>query len=119
MILLYTRSLSPPSRNFAALVPLQSPNDLLHLLVTVDAETLVFRDAGELDVLCVELLFHDLLKGAEGEGFGFGESEGSGSDRVRIQQRERNTGKRYPYLWYSLTSSACAPSEPEPMAFAS
>lgn len=59
----------------AYLVALELADALLHLLVGVDAEALVLGDAGQLDVLGVELLFHDLLEGAEGEGFGFLEGQ--------------------------------------------
>lgn len=51
----------------ACLVALELTDALLHLLVGVDAEALVLGDAGQLHVLGVELLLHDLLEGAEGE----------------------------------------------------
>lgn len=53
------------------LVALQPADDVLHLLVRVDAEALVLGDACQLHVLCVEFLLHDLLERAKGEGLGF------------------------------------------------
>jgi len=53
------------------LVPLKLADDILHLLIRVDAEALVLGDACELHVLRVQLLLHDLLERAEGEGLGF------------------------------------------------
>ena len=59
----------------ACLVALKLTNALLHLLVGVDAEALILGDAGQLHVLGVELLLHDLLEGAEGEGLGLLEGQ--------------------------------------------
>lgn len=57
------------------LVSLELADAFLHLLVGVDAETLVLGDAGQLNVLCIKLLLHDLLEGAEGEGLCLLESQ--------------------------------------------
>ena len=57
------------------LVALKLTDALLHLLVGVDAEALVLGDAGQLHVLGVELLLHDLLEGAEGESLGLLEGQ--------------------------------------------
>jgi hypothetical protein len=57
------------------LVALELADAFLHLLVGVDAEALVLSDAGQLHVLGVELLLHDLLQGAESEGLGFLEGQ--------------------------------------------
>lgn len=55
-----------PSSDGRALVPRllitgQLCNSLVHLFVSIDLETLVFGHAGELDVLLVQLLLHNLL----------------------------------------------------------
>lgn len=60
---------------YACLVTFKLADTILHLLVSVDAEALILGDAGQLHVLCVELLLHDLLEGAEGEGLGLLESQ--------------------------------------------
>jgi hypothetical protein len=57
------------------LVALELADALLHLLVGVDAEALVLGDAGQLYVLGVELLLHDLLESTESEGLGFLEGQ--------------------------------------------
>jgi hypothetical protein len=57
------------------LVTLKLADALLHFLVSVDTEALVLGDAGQLHVLRVELLLHDLLEGAEGEGLGLLEGQ--------------------------------------------
>ena len=62
----------------ARLVALKLADALLHLLVGVDAEALVLGDAGQLHVLGVELLLHDLLEGAESEGLGLLEGQAPG-----------------------------------------
>ena len=102
----------------ACLVALELTDALLHLLVGVDAEALVLGDAGQLHVLGVELLLHDLLEGAEGEGLGLLEGQ---TPIYFVSVFDCSVGVSFDatYLWYSLTSSTCAPSEPEPMAFAS
>ena len=51
----------------ASLVALKLADALLHLLIGVDAEA-VLGDAGQLYVLGIKLLLHDLLESAEGEG---------------------------------------------------
>jgi len=56
------------------LVALELADALLHLLVGVDAEA-VLGDAGQLYVLGIKLLLHDLLEGAEREGLSFLESQ--------------------------------------------
>ena len=63
-ILLYTSS--DPD----ILVALELADALLHLLVRIDAEALVLGDAGQLHVLGVKLLLHNLLERTEGEGLG-------------------------------------------------
>jgi hypothetical protein len=50
----------------ASLVALKLADALLHLLVGVDAEA-VLGDAGQLYVLGIKLLLHDLLESAEGK----------------------------------------------------
>jgi hypothetical protein len=79
-------------------ITLQPAHDLGHGLLAVDAEALVLGDAGELHVLGVELLLHDLLEGLEHELFGLLEGEGAvvfglelglgafgaGADRFRV-----------------------------------
>ena len=57
------------------LIALKLTDTLFHLLVGVDAEALVLGDAGQLHVLGVELLLHDLLEGAEGESLGLLEGQ--------------------------------------------
>lgn len=56
------------------LVALELADALLHLLIRVDAETLVLGNAGQLNVLRVKLLLHDLLERTEGESLGLLES---------------------------------------------
>jgi hypothetical protein len=68
---LYCTSCSMPTH----LVALELADALLHLLVGVDAEALVLGDAGQLYVLGVELLLHDLLESTESEGLGFLEGQ--------------------------------------------
>jgi hypothetical protein len=51
----------------ASLVALKLADALLHLLIGVDAEA-VLGDAGQLYVLGIKLLLHDLLESAEGKG---------------------------------------------------
>jgi hypothetical protein len=68
---LYYTSCSMPD----VLVALELAHALLHLLVSVDAEALVLGDAGQLHVLGIELLLHDLLEGAKSEGLGFLEGQ--------------------------------------------
>lgn len=118
LLALPARSIIHAARHIEArLVALKLADALLHLLVGVDAEALVLGDAGQLHVLGVELLLHNLLEGAEGEGLGLLESQTPAmlvSGFARDREKLATT-----YLWYSLTSSACAPSEPEPMALAS
>lgn len=53
------------------LIALQPADDVLHLLIRVDAEALVLGDACELHVLRVQFLLHDLLQRAKSEGLGF------------------------------------------------
>lgn len=57
------------------LVALELADTLLHLLVRVDAETLVLGNAGQLNVLRIKLLLHDLLERAEGESLGLLKSQ--------------------------------------------
>ena len=47
-----------------------------HLLVAVDAEALVARHAGQLHVLGVELLLHDLLQRLQRQRLGLGQGQG-------------------------------------------
>ena len=54
----------------------QPSHDLSHLLIPIDAKTLVPRDAGQLDVLGVELLLHDLLQRLEHQRLGLGQGQG-------------------------------------------
>lgn len=49
-----------------SLVALKLADALLHLLIGVDAEA-VLGDAGQLYVLGIKLLLHDLLESAEGK----------------------------------------------------
>jgi len=51
----------------ASLVALKLADALLHLLVGVDAEA-VLGDAGQLYVLGIELLLHDLLESTKSQG---------------------------------------------------
>lgn len=64
----YAVSIIQAAGRHASLVALKLADALLHLLIRVDAETLVLGDAGQLHILGIELLLHDLLKSAEGEG---------------------------------------------------
>lgn len=66
----------PPTRAGSNLVGRQPLDNGSHLLVRVYSETAVPGDAGELDVLGVELLLHDLLEGLEHERLGVGDGEG-------------------------------------------
>ena len=50
----------------------QLSNDLLHLLIGVDPETLVLGNARELNVLAVQLLLHDLLQCLENKNLSLG-----------------------------------------------
>jgi hypothetical protein len=70
------------------LVTLEFADTLLHLLVSVDAEALVLGDAGQLHVLGIELLLHDLLEGAESEGLGFLEGQAPAWFVSGVAQRE-------------------------------
>lgn len=63
-VLLYTSS------DRGVLVTLELADALLHLLVRVDAEALVLGDAGQLHVLGVKLLLHDLLERAKSQSLG-------------------------------------------------
>lgn len=82
MLLLYlTHSqLSPSPANLhphsSILLVFYPTNTALHLIVSVDPEPFVLRDARELDIVRVELLLHDLLEGLEHELFGLGQGEG-------------------------------------------
>ena len=58
------------------LVSRQSPNNLFHLLVRVDSETLLLGYTGQLHVLAVQLLLHNLLQRLQNKNFGFGEGKG-------------------------------------------
>ena len=62
-----------------SLVALKLADALLHLLIRVDAEA-VLGDAGQLYVLGIELLLHDLLESAESEGLGFLEGQAPAVD---------------------------------------
>ena len=76
LLALPARSIIHAARHIeVCLVALKLTNALLHLLVGVDAEALILGDAGQLHVLGVELLLHDLLEGAEGEGLGLLEGQ--------------------------------------------
>ena len=54
-----------------SLVSFQPSDYICHRLVSVDLESLLFRHAGELDILGVQLLFHNLLQGFQHEHFRF------------------------------------------------
>ncbi len=47
-----------------------------HLVVGVYPEALLLGDAGELDILRVQLLFHDLLQRLQDQGLGVDDGEG-------------------------------------------
>jgi hypothetical protein len=83
----------------ASLVALKLADALLHLLVGVDTEALVLGDAGQLHVLGVKLLLHNLLKGAEGEGLGLLEGQApvryiSTVDRYNKRKAQLTCGTR-------------------------
>ena len=100
----------------ASLVALKLADALLHLLIGVDAEA-VLGDAGQLYILGIKLLLHDLLESTESQGLSL--LKGQAPVECISTADEIEAVKGTTYLWYSLTSSACAPSEPEPMALAS
>jgi len=50
-------------------------NSPAHLLVTVDAEALLLGHARQLDVLRIQLLFHDLLQSLQNQRLGLGERQ--------------------------------------------
>lgn len=48
---------------------------MAHLLIVVDTETLLFGDTGQLDILGIKLLLHDLLQRLEHQRFGLCKSQ--------------------------------------------
>ena len=60
----------------SVLVRGQPGNDGSHLLVGVYPEALLLGDAGQLDVLGVELLLHDLLQRLQDQGLGVLDGKG-------------------------------------------
>ena len=53
----------------------QPLDDLGHLLICVYSETLLLGDTGQLDVLCIKLLLHDLLESFEHQSLGICDGE--------------------------------------------
>lgn len=48
---------------------------MAHLLIVVDTETLLLGDTGQLDILGIKLLFHDLLQRLEHQRLGLCKSQ--------------------------------------------
>ena len=68
----------PPSRDqtqTSCLVRRQPSNNLGHLLISVDSESLVLGHTRQLHVLAIQLLLHDLLERLEREHLGFGQGK--------------------------------------------
>lgn len=59
------------------MIPTELRDSPTHLLVIVDAESLLLGDTGQLDVLRVELLLHDLLQGFQNQRLGLGQRQGA------------------------------------------
>lgn len=57
------------------MIPAQRCHCPVHLLVIVDAESLVLGHAGQLDVLLIELLLHDLLQCLQDQSLGLAEGQ--------------------------------------------
>lgn len=49
----------------------QSSNNFGHLLILVNPEAPILGDAGKLNILGIQLLFHNLLECFKDEGLGF------------------------------------------------
>lgn len=59
------------------MIPTQLCHSTAHLLVIVDAEALLLRHTGQLHILRIQLLLHNLLQCLQNERLGFGKRQGA------------------------------------------
>ena len=71
----YARPSSIDQTQTSCLVRRQPSNNLGHLLISVDSESLVLGHTRQLHVLAIQLLLHDLLERLEREHLGFGQGK--------------------------------------------
>lgn len=67
----------PMQRSSPMLITSQGRYNSPHVLVAINLESFFFRDASKLDVLLVELLFHDLFQCLENQSLGLSQCQRS------------------------------------------